>query len=320
MLLSAEDRRRQYRLIYEVLWKDPRIHVKDLARVLNINPRAASRRLSEALSLGIFSPLQIRIRSFSNKLEYMYFVNSEDPLEMYMELSENPNVIYHAVMDGFSNLWIVTKEKIRIDGDIVLEGVRSDYHVAFAPDHSWEQSVAAMQKKVEGFNPKMYCPTRRIQSHWHESIPWGKDDEILYRAFKYNLRKKLTQVMEEHFLSTTKVYEWLNRLPECCTIFMRYFPSGVSTYDPYLFMFETDYEDFIVDLFSELPTSSFFFRVGDKLFLSARIEKSSVRNVDYEMSNISQLHIPLLIKALKKKEVLRREAHALFEYHWKKEL
>jgi hypothetical protein len=34
-----------------------------------------------------------------------------------------------------------------------------------------------------------------------------------------------------------------------------------------MFMFETDYEDFIVDLFSELPTSTFFFKVANKLFV-----------------------------------------------------
>lgn len=69
--------------------------------------------------------------------------------------------------------------------------------------------------------------------------------------------------------------------------FTRYFPEGAKAYDPYLFVFETDYEDFIVDLFSELPTSTFFFKVSDKLLMSGRMIKTSVRKVDLEMPDIS---------------------------------
>jgi len=31
----------------------------------------------------------------------------------------------------------------------------------------------------------------------------------------------------------------------------RFYPTFISSYDPYLWIFETHYEDFIIDLFSD---------------------------------------------------------------------
>ena len=33
----------------------------------------------------------------------------------------------------------------------IVEGVRSDYHVSFVPDHSWEKAIDIMHKKIEAF-------------------------------------------------------------------------------------------------------------------------------------------------------------------------
>ena len=252
--------------------------------------------------------------------EYIYFLNCKDPLETYKKYSEDMNVVYHAVMIGFANLMIISREKFNPEGEIVHEGYRSDYHFAYAPNHSWEKAIQNMQNKSQHFSAQDYESQGIIGTRWGEETPWDKEDEILFREFKYDLRKPLTKVMKKHLISTTKIYQWLDRLPECCTVFTRYFPEGASSYDPFLFMFDTDYEDFIIDLFSELPTSAYFFKVSDRLFLSGRMPKESLRKVELDMTNIAQLHIPLLIRELRKKGVLKEEADAIFRYSCTKDL
>lgn len=315
-----EHRRFQYRTIYESLNRYERIKVRDISSALGVNRHTSSKRLKEAFEQGYILMPQIRKRSYTNLREYMYFANCEDPLESYITYSNDINVVYHAVMSGFANFWVITTKKLALECDIILEGYRSDYYVAYAPYRSWEKTMHVMQKKVEMFNPREYEPQSYLETHWDEPIEWDTEDETLYREFKYNVRKPLTPVMKNNLISGQKIYEFLQRLPECCTVFTKYFPDTISAYDPYLFVFETDYEDFVIDLFSELPTSAIFFKVCDKLFLSVHMRRDSIRRVGLDMADIAQLWIPLLVRSLKKKGILTKEAHAIVEYHWGKEL
>lgn len=320
MRLTPEKRKEHYRTVYELLNKNSRIKVKDAARVLGLNRSAASNRMNEAFNLGYVTKPQVRLRSYKNTMEYTYFIRSKHPFRLFKNYVKDMNVVYHAKMGGFAHLWITSKEKMDITGDIVAEGYRSDYYVAHAPNHTWKDAIKVMQKKVETFNPDHYKPKGYIQTHWHEPIEWGAESEALFSYFKYDLRKDITPVMRKNLISARRVYEWLEQLPHSCTVFTRYFPNGIDSYDPYLFMLETDYEDFIIDLFSELPTSSFFFKVSDKLFSLTRVERKSLRSTALDMSEINQLYIPHMIDALEERGILKSEDHATVECHWKKEL
>jgi DNA-binding Lrp family transcriptional regulator len=319
MSSTLERRRNQYRTIYELLHRSPRIKVKTLSSALGMNRHATSNRLKEAFEEGYILVPQLRKRSYANLKEYMYFVNSRDSVKSYMQYIDDNGVVYHAVMSGFANLWLITREEINIEGDIIFEGFRSDYHVAFAPNQSWKAAIKKMRKKIEAFNPKDYKPSGIIKTHLDEPVAWDSEYEVLSREFKYNGRKALTPLMKAHLISGQKIYEFLDSLPEYCTVFTRYFPETISAYDPYLFMFETDYEDFIIDIFSELPTSPFFFKVSDRLFVYTNMAKEYTRCTEL-YATINKLQIPLLMKSLLERGILKSEAHTILEYYWGKSL
>jgi hypothetical protein len=323
MTVAMRKREKQYRTIYELLWfGNPRIYVKDIASELCVNPRAASRRLKEAHDFGYVSKTQVRKRSHKNTKEFIYFVKSEYPHNLYKEYSENMNVSYHATMGGFADSWIISREKIdieNIEGDVLVEGPRSDFYTSFAPNHPWEKAVKIMWKKAENFSLDDYKQKGIIETKWNETIEWDLQDEALYGYFKHDLRKPFTPVMKEHSISSGKIYKWLERMPECCTFSVRYFPERASSYDPYLFMFETDYEDFIIELFSELPTSSFFFKVSDKLFMYANVSRYSLRRMEPNMSDISQLHITLLVDYLRKRGIIKKGVDSIVKYSCSKD-
>ena len=46
-----------------------------------------------------------------------------------------------SALSGFAYSWIILKEKIDIDGNIINEGLRSGYHISYAPNHSWTTAV-----------------------------------------------------------------------------------------------------------------------------------------------------------------------------------
>lgn len=321
MPTSLEAKMRHYRTIYETLWfQSSRISVKDISSILHVDPRTAGKRIKEAFDRGYLAGPQIRKRSYANMKEYMYFISCKNPFPKYMSYSQDERVVYHARMAGFASLWIISRTPLGIKDPVVLEGYRSDYHLSYAPNHSWERAVELMNASIETCDLKKYEPEKTLRNRFDTYVQWDEEDEALYQYFKYNLRKLFSPVMRRHLITSGKIYAFLEKLSSCCTITISYFPEGIAAYDPYLFMFDTDHEDFLIDLFSLLPTSSFFFKVSGRLFLLAYVKRHLLRYDGLTVSDIGQLQIPLLVKNLLDKKIIKSEDHAIVEYHWAKDL
>ena len=320
MKISPEERRRQYRIIYESLYENARITNIDISEKIEMSRITASNRLKDAFEHGYITRPQIRKRSYANLKQYMFFVDCKDPLESYLQYKEEQNVVYHAVMDGFANLWVTSLDKMIIQGNILVGGPVSDMHVSFAPFRSWDEAKKIMWEKVEEFDPEQYEPNGIIQTHYDEKIEWDEEDELLYRYFKYDLRKPLHPIARKNHISDQRAWDWLKKLPQCCSIITKYYPQTRAAYDPYIFIFETEYEDFIIELFSEMPSSSLFFRVADTLVLFVHVERELLRRVDSKLNEVTQLFIPLLTRSLVKKEIVKSRAHAIVNYHWRKDI
>lgn len=125
-------------------------------------------------------------------------------------------MIYFWVIHFSKGLAPITKEKIDIDGDCLVEGYRSDYSFPCTPNRSWENSLQIMHEKLESFKKEDYEFQGIINSHFDETTKWDSEDEILYRYFKYDLRKKLSPVITKEGVSREKIFAWFERLPECC--------------------------------------------------------------------------------------------------------
>lgn len=319
MNIPKKYREEHYRIWYELLCRSPRIPAKEASLSLGIEQKTSSARLKEALNQHYIVGPEVRKMSLANFPEYMYFVNCKNPDSLYRKYRQDENVIFHALMYGFANLWVISKGKMDIDGDIIVEGLRSDYYVAFAPDHSWDDAVRIIRKKIEKFNPEEYTPKGYIKTHFDKTIEWTEKDEILYRYFKNDMRKPLAPMKRDYHISRNEFRKWLERLPDCCTITTNYYPGKLSEYESYLFLFETDYEDFIVELFSELPSSSRFFRVSDKLFLYAHVPKKYIKDNDLH-TEPNRLTIPSLSTELLTRGIIRRGSRGPIETYWAQDL
>ena len=312
MRTTPTQRKKQYRIIYELLFKDPRIHKNALSSALG-GGRTPGLRLKEAHDFQYIVGPEIRRRSFENLKEYMYFVKCNHPEIPYLTYREDMNVVYHAKTRGFCDLWIISKKKLDIEGTIIHEGYRSDYYVSYAPDRTWDTSREITRKMIDVFNPKNYEPDFLVKERFGETVDWTEEDELLYQYFKYNLRKPFTPVIRDLKISRDELNNFFEKLPECCTIFTDYFPDGLPSYDPYLFMVETDYEDFVIDLFSQFPTSASFFKVSDKLFVYVNIPKEVIRGTDLQV-NLNKLYIPLLFIDMLEKGIIRNKDDVLVDY------
>ncbi|MBU7036783.1 MAG: hypothetical protein HXS52_02545 [Theionarchaea archaeon] len=114
--------------------------------------------------------------------------------------------------------------------------------------------------------------------------------------------------------------EFLERLPMYCTIATSYFPETINACDPYQHIFEMDYEDFIIDLFSELPTTCCFQRASTSLICHERTPKKPIERVTTRLEDIPGIQHPFLVEALVKRGIVRKENQTRKEYYWRKEL
>jgi hypothetical protein len=306
--------------IYESLLQRPRLRPHHLSRDLRLRPSSVSKIMKEAFKLGYIGGPQCRKKSYRNLREYVYIIRSPDPVDQYLRFREDSRIVYHTKMIGFSDIWAVTNEDIHIDGDIVVKGPRSDYYMSFALNCSWIDSLQTANDMVRNFDPSSYVPRKYIQNHWNETIEWDNTDEILFQEMKYDLRNPLEPVMRKYKIPRTRINKWLKRLPECCTIVASYYPETITAYDPYLFMFETEYEDFIVELFSQLPVSTFFFKVADKLFVYFHVKKELSRTTGKDAIELDKLRIPVLVEELYDRGIVTNDSYAIAEYFWGKDL
>lgn len=124
--------------------------------------------------------------------------------------------------------------------------------------------------------------------------------------------------MKEHKIPTQTIDTFFSDLPNLYTVFTMYYPETISAYEPYLFMIETDFEDFIIDIFSELPTTSWYFKVGKYLFMYIYPIKELIRLSSY-YGDVENLHIPLILSDLAEKGIITYSAHGILEAYCQKD-
>ncbi|MGC1121128.1 MAG: hypothetical protein WBA22_08535, partial [Candidatus Methanofastidiosia archaeon] len=219
----------------------------------------------------------------------------------------------------FCNILAISDRKLDVGGAL-LWGVTADYYVSYAPDQSWRTTINNMWTAVGDFNPEDYTPTGHITTHWDEEVEWSEEHEILYQEFKYNLRKPLEPLARKRGIHMGMIRNFVKCLPQYCIIFTHFYPESLPTYSHYLYVFKTEYEDFIIDLFSQLPTTCWFQRISGKLIGHLSLLTSSVNQENTRIRDVTALQIPLLIKELVRKGIVKSEAHAKFECYWRTEV
>lgn len=318
MYSTPKQKEKHYRTIYEILDETPRIEQKDISELMGISPGVVGNRMKEAYEKGyIFGP-NIRKKSYKNLKEYLCFAACEDSLESYKTYTNNEEVLHYTVTDGYFDARIVSTEKIHITDKILAEGFRSDYYIPYVPDHTWKIAMQIMRKMLDAFDPHHYTPKGYIETHWDESVAWDEKDEILYRELEYDFRKPYSPLIKKHKIYKYTIDAWFKKVPECCTVFTWYFLGTWLSYHFYIYMIETDYEDFIVELFSQIPATTWFYKVSDTLFLDMCIDKGLRRREGQRNSFEDVLTFFKIINELQDREIIKSVNRASIYHTWEK--
>lgn len=308
---TKPEREERFRRIHGFLQENPRMTYRSISERLKVNEKTASGMVHLMIEQGIITNPQARIRSYRNVREYVSFVQVKNKFKAYQRAMKDESVLYAGVLMGSPNFWVVSRHPGEVGGDVYVEGVRSDFYVAEPSRKTWNESIAAMKDVVEHF------PAERGESplafHGDEELRWDEEDDTLYWEFKYNVRREYKKLMKKYCISCRKIKTWLKRSNETCTVFTRFFPDGITFYDPHLFFIKTRYEKSVVDLFGMLPTSTLYFKVGDVLVVEPYLR------TDYFRESFSRkAQIPLMLEALSDRGYITDYNYVLEDYsYWR---
>ena len=318
MRKTFEEKRKKYRAIFDLFEQTPRVSIPDITSAIGGNKNKTEKRIEEAISQLYVSFPQIRARSYREIKEYITLVHYPIPYHAFGELIKDLRVSYHAKITGFWNMWLISEKKIDVNGNIMFEGYRSDYHISHPPNHSWDVAIKRMENKISNFKEED-STSEILKFRLDQSIKWNPQFEALYRYFKYNLRKPQTPIMRDQKIPSDVINDFLSNIDRYFTVFAMYYPETITAYEPYLHMIETDHEDFIINLFSELPTTSWFFKVKDKLFMLLYPKRELVRMVNHH-SKMEDLHIPMMLADLMDQGIIKEDTTGIVTGYWAKDL
>lgn len=217
----------------------------------------------------VFFPPQIRLKMYENKKEYIYLVQSNSVSELYDYYQTHPNVVYLAYALGKFDLVIQTDRPLEIvPNNTISYGSRSNYIYPETPYCEFDTAL----DRIEAVLDQQREPSRL-------AVEYPKEPEIsgstygmqIFPYLKYNLRPNYTSIVKELGISFTSFYKGFEYLLNVSTCLLPYYPLGFLQYVQHYFVFWTDYEDLLCEIFGYLPCHVSITKIGDALFIYASI-------------------------------------------------
>ena len=252
--------------IFNLLLKDPRIPKTQMTRIFNVNPKTLDIWWKAAIEKRIIIPPVFRRKSFLNFREYFYFLKVRDPHELYESLQENSELTYFSVHTGFCNFQIISKEPIDQEGEKTLCGPRSDYFVTIPPNCSFKESFQRIEQLLQDLNSLTF---RESPLQYHDTTfePWDEKDEAIFWKIYNNVRIPFASVVRSAKTYNDKAWSWFRNRDTFGDTFTMFFPKGEGSYVLSLYVIKTEYDSILIDIFSNFPTSTIFYRLDGRVIM-----------------------------------------------------
>jgi hypothetical protein len=264
-LYSQEDIRQLQYCIYETFLKDPRLYYDRGAKRCGAARNTFTKYWKNGLEDQIFFPPQIRLKMYNTRKEYIYLVQTDIVHELFKYYQCHPDVVYLAYTLGKFDLLIQTSKPLEIiPNNTILYGSRSNYWFPKTPYCEFNSAL----NKVDYFLHQSHDPSCLIVEYPEEpEVKGGVWGWKMFPYLKYNLRPNYTWIVKKLGISFASFYKGFEYLLAISTVLLPYYPLGFLRYSHRFFVFWTDYEDLIRELFSYLPCHVFVTKVNDALLV-----------------------------------------------------
>jgi hypothetical protein len=291
--------------IFKLIIENPRITKKEMTKNLNVSPSSFNTWWSFAIENKFITFPFFRRRSYKNFREYFYFIKADDPHQFFKKIQENNSVTYCSIQTGFADLQVISKSEIDLKGEIVLSGHRSNYYVSIPPNCTQKQSISRIKEKVQNIEKtQAESPLKFFKKSY---APWSDMDEAIFSSFCNNLRKQFTHVMKETGAYSDKIINWFRSRDKFGDTITMFFPEGERYYQLSLYAMETRHDNTIIDIFSQLPTPSVFYRVDKFLIMAIYM------SFPFEARSL----VRTILSSLKRKKLVSTYTNSIVEYGYR---
>jgi predicted transcriptional regulator len=271
--LSKMEKKERYYKIFCQIYEEPRMQIYEVAKALGIYRKSVSKALQEMVNRHMLVGPELRLKPLEKNPKMYYVLDYDEPFKVYEKLIKNKDLTYIGVVFGDFPLIAAGEPGVPFEeypgfNRILFSGKRGEIYTPRASSISWEgcgDRILEEVKKSEPWEMSTWVSTP-------VNIPWDQQEWEFFYEFRGNIRHKIAPLVREKDVSFRKFYDWLNTVEDYTTIHTGFYPEGYSSYTTYLFLFKTAYEHALMNLFSLLPTTPIFFKVGTYLFTMINIK------------------------------------------------
>jgi len=254
--------------IYEELLHDERISLTSMAKKLGLARNTVNSHYNYMIRNEILFPPSMRLKMFEDLREYVYFLTFERPMRVYQELENDPRVVYHCLASGAFDMVAITETPVNFESHpyfegCLLHGPRSDIYF---PSHisldTYEEAFQKIKKTLKAEDPE---PGGLHTEFPKREVVWTDLEWKLFYDLKYNMRRTFTEIVKKHGISKWIFYKSYKRIKKNCIRIISFYPKKRQNYSDFYFLFKTDYEKALTDLFLQLPCSSMIWHVDDRM-------------------------------------------------------
>jgi hypothetical protein len=267
----------KYRIYYH-RYDNPWISNKKVAKLTDHSISTVNRYAHQAEDELVFTTPRVYLKPHPKiKSALLRF---EDKHKAFNELKTYPHVGYLCIFHGSWDIMASYNADIPFS-DVsgyrgeVTRGFRGIIHTPRVPFITWEQALLKISTLLteEPYEKKAFFTSE-------PRIPdWDEEEWEMFYYFTHDLRKSFNELRKKIPISWRKYEAWKKSLFDHCIHFQAYYPQGYDAYNIKTFCFQTDYEPFIVDLFSHLPTTPVFSNIGDHIMLDISVPNDHQQQV-----------------------------------------
>ncbi|MBU7030785.1 MAG: hypothetical protein HXS48_27885 [Theionarchaea archaeon] len=271
-IYSPQDEYRLTHCMHRTLLEEPRLYYDDLGKRCDASRNTVTKYWKQGMEKKVFFPPQIRLKMFENRKEYIYLVQSDEANKLFEYFKNKDELVYMSYVSGKFDILLQTNRLLDVlpDGTLFYGG-RSNYIYPDTPFRSYVKALDLMEDKLG----HEYSKSKIMVEYPLEPVEIGNPHYgwMIFPHIKYNLRVSYTNIVKTLHISFESFQKGLEYLFNVSTVLLPYYPLGFRLYSQYFFVFWSNYEKFLCELFSCLPCHTSITKVKDALIMYVSIQK-----------------------------------------------